>query len=162
VRARVLVVANVTAGSDEVVAALREREDVHATLLMPASGPGFAGRDEAVPRLDAALEKWRAAGIECEGVVGDQDPYEAVAEVWDQRRFHDVVVATLPGESSRWLRSDLPHRIARLTDAPVMHVTAMSMRPERPHGPPPVKEKPALGPLSVLSWGGPLDERGRH
>jgi hypothetical protein len=162
VRTRVLVVASQTASSPELIAAVQERGDAQATLLVPAAGPGFAGREAAQPRLEQALSDWRAAGLECRGVIGDQDPLEAVHEVWEPGRFDEVIVSTLPGQSSKWLRSDLPHRVARLTDVPVMHVVALSMRPERPHGPLPVKEKPTLGPLSVLSWGGPQAERGRR
>jgi hypothetical protein len=159
VRTRVLVVANVTATSQELMAALRERGDVQATLLVPGSGPGLSGREAVQPQLQAALAAWREAGIECEGMAGAQDPIEAVHEVWAPGRFDEVLVSTLPGQSSKWLQFDVPHRIARLTDVPVMHVVALSMRPERPHGPAPVKEKPTLGPLSVLSWGGPREQR---
>ena len=51
-----LVVANVTAGSDELIKSLRERADKGAcrfTLVMPASGT------EARGRLDSALERMR-------------------------------------------------------------------------------------------------------
>lgn len=162
-RLRVLVVASKTADSEEVVAALRERGDaVHATLLMPAEGHGFAGREAAAPRLEQVLERWREAGISCEGLVGDEDPLEAVHEVYEPARFDEVIVSTLPGDSSRWLQFDLPHRVARLADVPVMHVVALSMRPKRAGGAPPVKEKPSLGPLSVLAWGGPRAERERR
>lgn len=155
-RRRVLVVANQTATSEELVEALTHRGEVQATLLMPCTGPGLAAREAARPRMEEALAAWREAGIEAEGEVGDQNPYEAVAEIWNPGRFDEVVVSTLPGESSKWIRSDLPHRVARLTDCPVTHVVALSMRQSEHHTEPaPVKEKPSLGPLSVLSWGGP-------
>jgi hypothetical protein len=158
VRSRVLVVANVTASSEELVAALRDRE-VHATLLMPCDKPGLAARDAMRPRLEQALTAWREAGIECDGEVGDQNPMDALHEAWQPGRFDEVIVSTLPTQTSKWLQHDLPHRIARALDVPVTHVVALSMRPERPHEPPPPKEKPALGPLSVLAWGGPRQQR---
>ena len=155
--AHVVVVANVTATSRDLLDALlarAERGPIEVTLLMPGQGPGLAGREAVRERLEAALATWREAGIEAEGVAGDADPLTAVGELWDPRRHDEVIVSTLPGQSSKWIRSDLPHRVARLTGAPVMHVVAMDMRPQPAHGPPPPREKSALGPLGVLSWGG--------
>ena len=87
---------------------------------------------------------------------------DAVAEMWDPRRHDEVIVSTLPGQSSKWIASDLPRRLGRLTGAPVMHVVASDMRPEPAHGPPPAHETSPLGPLAVLSWGGgpPVARRG--
>jgi hypothetical protein len=155
--AHVLVVANVTAASGDLIAALEERArrgPIEVTLLMPGRGPGLAGREAVRERLDAALEAWRVAGIQAEGVCGDAHPLDAVAEVWDPRRHDEVIVSTLPGESSRWIRFDLPNRVARLTGAPVTHVVATDMRPEPHYGPPPEHDASPLGPLAVLGWGG--------
>ena len=55
-------------------------------------------------------------------MLGDVDPACAVIEVWDPRRWDEIVVSTLPTGTSRWLQIDLPHRIARAVDAPVSHV----------------------------------------
>jgi hypothetical protein len=153
----VVVVATLTATSTDLLAALRaraERGPIEVTLLMPGQGPGLAGREAVRERLEQALAAWREAGLEAEGVTGDADPMTAVAELWDPRRHDEVIVSTLPGQSSKWIRSDLPHRVARFTGAPVTHVVAMDMRPEPVVGPPPAREKSALGPLGVLSWGG--------
>jgi hypothetical protein len=152
---KVLVVANVTAGSEDLLDALKARAEkgpITATLLMPAEQIGAAGREGAKERLDEALEKWRAAGLEATGLLGDADPVEAVQEAWDPRSYDEVIVSTLPGQTSKWVRVDLPHRVARITDAQVTHVVA---RDRTIHGEPlPPREKAALGPLSVLSWGG--------
>lgn len=155
---RVLVIANVTAAADDLLQALKARAEkgpIAATLLMPANEPGFHGKEAAQPRLEEALAKWREAGLEAEGIVGASDPIEAVHEVWNPGAFDEVVVSTLPGASSRWLQFDFPHRVARITDAPVTHVIA---RPpgfeEHQGGPPPERAASPLGPLSVLSWGG--------
>ena len=156
-QAHVLVVANVTATSDDLLAALQKRArrgPVRFTLLVPGHGPGLSGRRAAEPQVAAALEKWREAGLEADGVAGDADPVDAVREVWDPARFDEVIVSTLPGQTSKWLRCDLPHRVAQITGALVHHVTAVGMRPEPPHGPPPARETSPLGPLGVLAWGG--------
>ena len=155
--AHVLVVANVTATSGDLLAALEERArkgPIEVTLLMPGKGPGLAGREAVRGRLDEALAAWREAGIEVHGVCGDANPMDAVAETWDPLRHDEVIVSTLPGESSKWIRSDLPQRIGKLTGAPVTHVVAHDMRPEPTLGPPPVHETSPLGPLAVLGWGG--------
>jgi hypothetical protein len=118
----VLVVANVTATSDELLNALRERASRGAcrfTLLMPREGDGADGR------LTGALEAMRAAGLEnVSGQVGDPDPIVATMELWDPMKFDEIVVSTLPTGSSRWLGLDLPHRLEKLTSVTVRHVVS--------------------------------------
>jgi hypothetical protein len=142
----VLVVANVTASSDELLDALRERADAggcRITLIMPGTG---ADRQE---RLDAALERMREAGLEnVQGSVGDPDPVVAVMDVWDPMKFDDIVVSTLPTGSSRWMGLDLPHRLEKLTSVPVRHVVSQPGRPVRTERAP---EKPRYGVLAALA-----------
>ena len=155
--ANVLVVANLTAGSQDLLDALKhraERSPIRITLVMPAQGPGLGGREAVRARLDEALEKMRAAGLEADGAIGDADPMEAVAECFDPTRHDEAIVCTLPGRSSKWLQYDFPHRVARYTGVPVTHVVADDMRPAPATSPAPVHEREPLGPLSVLSWGG--------
>src|SRR3954449_1588146 len=115
--AHVIVLANRTAAAPELIEALvhrREGGPMTASLVMPAAGPGSADRAAAKQRMEAALEAWRAAGVDtCDGVVCDPAPLEALGEVWDPMRHDEVIVSTLPGQSSRWVRSDLPHTGAR-------------------------------------------------
>ena len=151
-QARVLVIANVTADSPELVDALRERLEqgpMVATLLMPATKNGFAGKEEAGERMEGVLAQWREAGLEATGVVGDPDPVVAVHETWDPRAYDEVIVSTLPGQSSKWLQFDLPHRVQQITGLDVAHVTAAN-KPEPHYGPPPEKrEAGALGPFTL-------------
>jgi hypothetical protein len=159
-----LVVANVTAASDALLQLLLERArsgPLRVTLLVPAGG---AGRSGARERIDRALEPMRRAGIEAEGRIGPPDPSVAVHEIWDPRRFDEIVVSTLPTGASRWLQIDLPHRLERLTDARVTHV---EMAPEEPPVPAPTPSHRSprqrlglLEPLSSLGWGGKLSRRG--
>jgi hypothetical protein len=157
----VLVVANVTAASDELLAALSarsERGPAEFNLLLPAAG----GRNKAARReLDRALERMRTAGLEVTGSVGDADPVVAVHEAWDPRRYDEVVVSTLPTGSSRWLRIDLPRRIQRLTDVPVHHVVSNPPpAPSAPSAPPRKREHMGLlTPLESLGWGSRKAER---
>jgi hypothetical protein len=127
---RALVIANRTADSDQLLEALEERArsgPVAFTLLVPA---GSAGREQARARLEAACERIRAAGLEVEGSLAhDSDPLGAVHEAWDPAKYDEIVVCTLPTGASKWLQVDLPHRVAKITDAPVTHVVAGERNP---------------------------------
>src|SRR3954465_10565420 len=109
--AHVIVLANRTAATPELVEALKHRAEkgpITVTLVMPAAGPGSAARASAKERMAEALAAWREAGIEAwDGVVRAPIPLGALSEVWDPMRHDDVIVCTLPGQSSKWIRSDL-------------------------------------------------------
>ncbi|HEX3278855.1 MAG TPA: hypothetical protein VHR40_10055 [Thermoleophilaceae bacterium] len=142
----VLVVANVTATSEELLAALRERAERGAcrfTLLMPRSGT------ETEARLERALEKWRAAGLDnVSGRTGDTDPIVATMEAWDPMQFDEILVSTLPTGSSRWMGLDLPRRLQKLTSVPVRHV--VSQPPAELHWERPAEHE-SYGVLSPLA-----------
>lgn len=127
---KLLVIANRTIDSDALYDAILERAaagPVQVMLVAPASsGPGSqqARRMATAQRLDRALQRLREAGVPVQGVVGDPDPMLAVQETWDPRRFDEVIVATLPTASSRWLAANLPRRVERFTGARVTHVVA--------------------------------------
>jgi GABA permease len=150
----ILVVANVTATSDELERALKQRaarEQVQFTLLVPAT-PFGGGRGVAQKQCEQACERLRAGGLRIEGLVGDGDPVVAVAETWDPRRHDEIILVTLPMRFSKWLHAGLPERVSRLTGAPVTHVIS------EPHVEPevvpaPTRGRPAMGPLAVLGWG---------
>jgi hypothetical protein len=123
----VLVVANRTAGSDELIDVLKrcaEKGPLKCFLLMPT---GHGDRAEARERLHEAVERMRIAGVDVTGRLGvDANPLFAVAEVWDHSAYDEIVVSTLPTGASHWLNLDLPQRIARLTNAPVDHVVTQA------------------------------------
>src|SRR3984885_7407565 len=154
-----LVVANVTATSEELIAVLRERaegEPTSFTVIIPAT-PFGGGRAAALQKLEEALEQLRAAGLEAEGHVGNADPILAVTDVWDPKRYDEIIVSTLPMRFSKWLHAGLPERIRRRTATPVTHVAAHPPRPEPELASPPVHPEKAMGPLSVLAWGARKD-----
>ncbi len=138
-RADVLVVANQTAESDELLAALRERAErgpCKFHLLVPATPHGaawamdmHAGRDEAEEHRRRAVERYREAGLEVDdGKVGDPDPVAAVEDAVNFRDFDEIIVSTLPRRLSKWLKVDLPHRVEHACGKPVTHVEAKAVR----------------------------------
>jgi hypothetical protein len=132
---RVLVVANRTAATPALLDAVRERAgrgSCRFTLLIPhtASGlhrlvdPEDQGQSEAEATLELALPLLeRAAGGPVEGIVGDAEPLAAIQDALNLRGFDEIIVSTLPKRFSRWLRLDLPHKVAGL-GLPVTTVTA--------------------------------------
>src|SRR5207302_769282 len=152
----VLVVANVTAASPELVSALQaraERESAAFTLVVPATPVG-GGHEAATAALSAALEQFHQAGLDADGMVGAPDPIVAVTDTWDPKRYDEIIVSTLPMGVSKWLHAGLPERIAKLTDAPVSHVVSEPPKPAAAITPPPPHDDGLLGPLSVLGWSG--------
>ncbi len=134
-KARVLVVANRTADSPELMAVLRQRAarmPTRFTLLVPAVPYGLAwaadmkaGRSGAAWRAESGVAHMRMSGIEVDAaLVGDPDPVAAATDVLRFYEFDEVLVSTLPRGVSRWLRISLPHRLRRQTDLPVTHITA--------------------------------------
>jgi GABA permease len=151
----ILVVANVTAASDELVEALKRQavsQQAKFTLIVPAT-PFGGGRAAAHEALASACERLRAEGLEAEGSVGDADPIVAVTEAWDPKRYDEIIVSTLPMRFSKWLHAGLPERIGKLTGAPVTHVISQPARQEVEVEPAPAHERNAMGPLAVLAWG---------
>jgi hypothetical protein len=149
----ILVVANVTATSDELRQMLAERaaqEPVAITLLIPAGSADLTGAQQ---QASDAVTKLRDAGLEVTGLVGNSDPVIAVGEIWDPRRYDEIIVSTLPIGLSKWLRAGLPERIYTLTGAPVTHVVASPAKPARPAPPVAAEHNGGLGGLEVLGWG---------
>jgi hypothetical protein len=153
----VLVLANVTATSQELLEVMRSRatrEPVTFTLIVPAAhSPG--GRAAAQAQLGQALEQFRDGGLEVSGEVRDADPLIAVTEAWDPKRYDEIVISTLPMKFSKWLHAGLPERVSKLTGALVTHVVSEPPRPVAAPVPAPEHEDRGvmLGALSVLRWG---------
>jgi hypothetical protein len=129
---RYLVVANLTAGGEQLVE--RIRHELRAGpcsfhLVVPASADPRRltwqegeVRRTAVRRLDHALSAFRALGADVSGEVGDWSPMLAVEDVLRTDGFDEIIVSTLPPGSSRWIRMDLAHRVEQRFDLPVSHV----------------------------------------
>jgi hypothetical protein len=130
---RVLVLANRTADSDELLRQLvarHARGTIAVTLLAPAiwevQDP-HGGRESAWRRLRAARKHLQATGIEVACLLGDPDPMTAFEREWRRGRYDEIIVSTLPRHLSRWLHVDLPRRVGHAAaGVPLTHVVASS------------------------------------
>ena len=149
-----LVVANRTVDSPELLDALRSRAEsgpLHVTMLAPST---YAERTQAQRRLQSAAASLEAAGIQAEGMVGDADPIVAVQEAWNPGRYDEVIVCTLAAGASQWLQVDLQHRVAKLTDCQVRHVSVPLRRPAPPRTQAPPQRRPLLERVASLMRSG--------
>jgi hypothetical protein len=124
--ANVLIVAHRTAATPGLLERVRARSaesPCRFTLLVPR--PLWdADTEEAALTLELAIPLLEeAAGARVEALVGEGDPFHAVAGVLDSGRYDEVIVSTLPARVSHWLHIDLPARVQRL-GFPVTVVTA--------------------------------------
>jgi hypothetical protein len=139
---RVLVVANRTADSDELIQAMHERAargPARFTLVVPSTPSGLAwaadmsaGVPEARRQMALAEQRLRDEGLWIDDLrLGSPEPLAAVLDATNFESFSDVIVCTLPRRVSRWLKLCLPHRVERATGLPVTHVVAQRSRGTR-------------------------------
>ena len=135
--ARVLVVANRTAESPELLDALRTRTmkgPCTFTLLVPSTPHGLswagdmhAGGEEAEQHRTAFLDELREEGLNVsDAKVGDPDPLAAISDECNFHDYDELIVSTLPLHISKWLRVDLPRKAEAATGLPVTHVVGTS------------------------------------
>jgi hypothetical protein len=131
--ASVLVVANRTAESPELLDALRVRSvqgPCEFTLLVPSTAHGLAwaadpdaGHDEAERHRQAFVDELREEGLNVVAAkVGDPDPLAAICDECNFGEYDELIVSTLPLRLSKWLHIDLPRKAGAATGLPVTHV----------------------------------------
>jgi hypothetical protein len=121
-----LVLANKTSSGEELIDHLKAKAEhgeqhLFIAVVPQADGSGDAPR-EARRRLATMLDRLQGAGLLSSGMIGDPDPYTAALNALELFRVDDVVISTLPGERSGWLRSNLIERVRSATSVPVEHV----------------------------------------
>jgi len=132
---RVLVVANRTAATPALLAAVRERAErgpCRFTLLVPNTSSGLErladpedhADTEAKATLELALPLLEeVAGAPVTGMVGAPEPLDAIQDAVNLHGFDEIILSTLPTRVSRWLKLDLPSKVGGL-GLPVTTVTA--------------------------------------
>ena len=125
-----LVVANKTSSGDELSDALgaknaQEGRHVFIAVLPKSDGTGPTTA-EARSRLARMLDRLRREGLFISGMIGDPDPYTATMNALELFTVDDIVISTLPGERSGWLRADLIERVRSASGVPVEHVVVES------------------------------------
>jgi len=139
---RYVIVANQTLGGEQLTARMTElsQDGAELRLVVPVTetdgthqwdyppidryipDPHALARTLAEARLDRELARWKGAGVAVDGQVVDANPVEHVRELVRTETFEGVIVSTLPRALSRWLLMDLPHRLARAVQVPVVHI----------------------------------------
>jgi hypothetical protein len=126
--------ANRTAASETFLEALKAKADdperhVFIFVVPQEGGQGVDAR-QARARLTQLIDRARAAGLICAGMIGDPDPYTAVMNALQFFRVDDIVISTLPATRSGWLRADLIERVRNASNKPVDHVEAIDSAAE--------------------------------
>ena len=120
-----LVVANQTAGGEELMELLRkdaEQDNRLFIVVVPLEGKDGESTKVARDRLQRFLARLRENNIVASGMIGDPDPYDATKNALEYFTIDHVVISTLPGEKSGWLRANLVDRVRNATQARVDHV----------------------------------------
>jgi hypothetical protein len=121
-----LVLANKTSSGEDLLEYLKAKaaeggRHLFIAVVPQVDGSGGSPR-EARARLAKMLDRLHAAELLSSGMIGDPDPYTAVLNALELFRVDEVVISTLPGERSGWLRANLIERVRNATSARVEHV----------------------------------------
>ena len=124
--ANVLVIANQTVVSEELLERIRERAGQEPRELPDRRAAERRGASTTRPTsaCGARSRELRGEGIDAHGQVVHPDPYTAARHVVNDERVDEIIVSTFPGERSGWLRRDLVQRLRKDTGLPVEHVVA--------------------------------------
>lgn len=137
---RVLVLANQTVDSEELLGELRRigaDRDAEYLVVVPVNpvdtgaaathGPRDvteATQEAAQGRLDSTLFALQSENLAAEGQLGDERPLRALDRAVAQFDPDQIVIATLPPEFSVWQRFDVVDRARAQFNVPVTHVVA--------------------------------------
>ena len=145
---RILVVANKTLGSSDLLQAIRDRMakgPCEFTLLVPviphahrestmealtrrisnmpvtdeARGAEEGDYEHARGRVALGIEQLQKLGATVDGEVGDANAFKAVADALSRHEYDEIVLSTLPKRVGGWLSQDLPNKVKRKFKGPV-------------------------------------------
>jgi len=138
---KILVLANETIGGRSLIEKVQERhaDGVEYWVVVPRARPrrgnvvyDEAVRDMAQVRVDLMTTFMSENGIKGNGEVGDPDPFLAATDAVAAEGIDEIIVSTLPAETSGWLKRDLPERLRESTGLPVEHVVSDVVGEGRP------------------------------
>ncbi len=143
-----LVLANQTVGSDELLDELRRigaDRSAKYHVVVPVSpietgtaathGPldvEEATREIAQQRLDDTLAILRSENLDADGELGEYRPLRALAGAVESFHPDQIVISTLPPEESVWHRFDVVDRARQEHGVPVTHVVASEAEKAEP------------------------------
>ncbi len=145
---RILVVANRTLGSTDLLESIRDRMTkgpCEFTLLVPATahahrestmetltrrimnmqatdearGAADGDNDHARGRVQFGIEQLQKLGAEVDGEVGNANAFQAIEEALARRKYDEIILSTLPSNVGRWVSQDLPNKVRRKFKGPV-------------------------------------------
>jgi hypothetical protein len=146
---RILVVANKTLGSSDLLQSIRDRMTqgpCEFTVLVPAiphahrestietltrrmtnlpvndeaRGAEEADYEHARGRVQFGIEQLQKLGAtEVDGEVGNANVFKAVEDALSRRKYDEIILSTLPSRVGGWLSQDLPHKVKRKFKGPV-------------------------------------------
>jgi hypothetical protein len=133
---RILVVANETSSGSELHDLVSEhtRRGVARTAEVLVVAPAlnsrlrhlFSNTDPAVRdaelRLCECVDRLRLRGVDATGLVGDEDPLQAIEDVLHTFPADELIVSTHAPEQSNWLAHDVVARARERFALPTSHV----------------------------------------
>lgn len=146
---RILVIANKTLGSRDLLQSIRDRMTkgpCEFTLLVPAiphshrestleamtrhmtnlpvtdeaRGAVEADYEHARGRVEFGIEQLQKLGAKVDGgEIGNANPFKAVEDALSRRKYDEILLSALPNRVGGWLSQDLPHKVKRKFKGPV-------------------------------------------
>ena len=120
-----LVLANLTAASPELIQHLEELAEEgprRFIAVVPLESADGSATKAARERLAQLVESLRSHGIVAAGMIGDPDPYTAAMNALQYFQISEVVISTLPGDTSKWVADKLVERVSSAANVPVEHI----------------------------------------
>jgi hypothetical protein len=130
---RILVIANETVGGETLREEIRRRAEdyeervrvICPTLLSRMryiASDEDAARAQAHERLEHSLSRLREVGVNCEGVVGEADPLQAIEDALRTFGADEIIISTHPEGRSLWLERGVVASARARFDVPITHV----------------------------------------
>jgi hypothetical protein len=120
-----LVLANLTAASPELIQhleALAEEGPRRFIAVVPLESKEGGATQQAQERLSKLVGSLREHGIVAAGMIGDPDPYTAAMNALQFFQISEVVISTLPHDTSKWVADKLVERVSSAANVPVEHI----------------------------------------